>query len=144
MDEQVDVVDIKTISLAAAQRTAEGALSSARESGIAIVVVVVSAVGQLTLVQRMDGVSELALENAIGKARGALTFRRNTAALAEYFATDLMLGPPMQTRPNILAVEGGDVLKDADGTIIGAVGISGAHHSQDNKVVEAAVAAFSG
>ena len=142
MDVNDDVVDIKTISLAAAQRTAEGALASARETGIAVVVVVVSAVGQVVLVLRMDGVGELALENTTAKARGALTFRRNTAALAEYFATDMMLGPPMQTRPNILAVEGGDVLKAPDGTIIGAVGISGAHHSQDSKVVEAAVAAF--
>jgi uncharacterized protein GlcG (DUF336 family) len=144
MDETVDVVDIKTVSLAAAQRAAEAALNSARESGIAVVAVVLNAVGQVLVVLRMDGVGEVALENATAKARGALTFRRTTAALAEYFATDLMLGPPMQTRPHILAVEGGDVLKAADGTVVGAIGISGAHHSQDNKVVEAAVAAFTG
>jgi uncharacterized protein GlcG (DUF336 family) len=137
-----DTVQITTISLEAAQRVAAGATAAARAQGAAIVVVVLNAVGQVVVVQRMDHVVELALENATAKATAALTFKRSTRALSDYFHEDDSLGPPMTARRSILAVEGGEPLTAPDGAVIGAIGVSGSKHAIDHAIAAAGVQAL--
>lgn len=136
------VTSVPTITLTGAKLAADAALDSAREHGISVCVAVVNATGNLVLVERMDGVVEIALENSIAKAQAALNFKRDTGALSDYFQQDGSLGPPMTTRPQILAVEGGEPLRTGDGTIVGALGISGAKHAEDVVASAAAAAAF--
>jgi glc operon protein GlcG len=139
-----DAIEVKTITLEAAKRVAEGAVAAAAEQGAAIVAVVISSFGQLVVVHRMDNVVELALENAIAKANAALTFKRSTRALSDYFHEDDSLGPPMTARGSILAVEGGELLTDTDGAVIGAIGVSGSKHVIDHAIANAGVQALSG
>lgn len=136
------VTNVATITLEGAKLVADVSLSTAAEHDIAVCVAVVNATGNLIVVERMDGVVEIALENAIAKAIAALTFKRDTGALSDYFQTDNSLGPPMTARHHILAVEGGEPLYTSDGTVVGAVGISGAKHAEDVVASAAAAAAF--
>jgi uncharacterized protein GlcG (DUF336 family) len=139
-----DAIEVKTITLEAAQRVAEGAVAAAADQGAAIVAVIINSFGQVVVVHRMDHVVELALENATAKANAALTFKRSTRALSDYFHEDDSLGPPMTARGSILAVEGGELLTDADGTVIGAIGVSGSKHVIDHAIAIAGVQALSG
>ena len=139
-----DAIEVKTITLEAAQRVAEGAVAAAADQGAAIVAVIINPFGQVVVVHRMDHVVELALENATAKANAALTFKRSTAALSDYFHEDDSLGPPMTAHGSILAVEGGELLTDADGTVIGAIGVSGSKHVIDHAIAIAGVQALSG
>jgi glc operon protein GlcG len=137
-----NVTSVATISLAGAKLAAAVALDTAREHDIAVCVAIVNATGNLVLLERMDNVVEIAVENAIAKAQAALNFKRDTGALSDYFHQDDSLGPPMTTRPQILAVEGGEPLRTGDGAIVGALGISGAKHAEDVVASAAAAAAF--
>ena len=139
-----DAIEVKTITLEAAKRVAEGAVAAAADQGAAIVAVIINSFGQVVVVHRMDHVVELALENATAKANAALTFKRSTRALSDYFHEDDSLGPPMTARGSILAVEGGELLTDADGTVIGAIGVSGSKHVIDHAIAIAGVQALSG
>jgi uncharacterized protein GlcG (DUF336 family) len=139
-----DAIEVKTITLEAAKRVAEGAVAAADDQGAAIVAVIINPFGQVVVVHRMDHVVELALENATAKANAALTFKRSTRALSDYFHEDNSLGPPMTARGSILAVEGGELLTDADGTVIGAIGVSGSKHVIDHAIAIAGVQALSG
>ena len=139
-----DAIEVKTITLQAAKRVAEGAVAAADDQGAAIVAVIINPFGQVVVVHRMDHVVELALENATAKANAALTFKRSTRALSDYFHEDNSLGPPMTARGSILAVEGGELLTDADGTVIGAIGVSGSKHVIDHAIAIAGVQALSG
>jgi uncharacterized protein GlcG (DUF336 family) len=137
-------IDVRTVTLAGAKRVADAVLAAAAENDAAVVAVVLNATGNVVVVQRMDNVVELALENATAKARAALTFKRSTGELSDFFHQDTSLGPPMTARSTILAVEGGELLHDDDGTVIGAVGVSGSRHAIDQVCVAAGVAALSG
>ena len=139
-----DAIEVKTITLEAAKRVAEGAVAAAADQGAEIVAVIINPFGQVVVVHRMDHVVELALENATAKANAALTFKRSTRALSDYFHEDDSLGPPMTARGSILAVEGGELLTDADGTVIGAIGVSGSKHVIDHAIAIAGVQALSG
>lgn len=138
-----NVTSVETLTLDGAKLAADVALSTADDEGIAICVAIVNATGNLVLVHRMDGVVEIALENAIAKAVAAQTFKRDTGALSDYFQKDGSLGPPMTARHHILAVEGGEPLQTSDGTVVGAIGISGAKHAEDVVCSVAAAKAFS-
>jgi glc operon protein GlcG len=135
------VRSLETVTLAGAKRAAEAALSHAADGGWAVVAAVVGAQGELILVERMDGAVELAIDNAIAKARAAVTFKRDTDEGFEYLSKDPALFPPMSARPGILLVEGGKLFK-RDDVIVGAIGISGAKHVVDHECAEAAAAAL--
>ncbi len=137
-----NTMQIETLTLAGAKLAADAALATAEDEGLGVCVAVVNATGNLVLVNRMDNVVEIALENAIAKAVAAVTFRRDTGELSDYFQKDNSLGPPMTARHHILAVEGGDPLVTSSGTIVGAVGLSGAKHAEDVVCSKAAAAAF--
>ncbi len=136
------VTEVKTVTLEGAKRVAEAGIAAAAENGAAVVVVVLNATGEVVVVHRMDHVVELALDNASAKARAALTFKRSTGELSDYFREDQSLGPPMTARASILAVEGGEPLADADGSVIGAVGVSGSRHAIDQVCAAAAAGAL--
>jgi uncharacterized protein GlcG (DUF336 family) len=136
------VTTVETITLSGAKLAADVAIATAEETGIAICVAIVNATGGVILVERMDGVVDIAYENAIAKAIASQTFKRDTGALSDYFQQDKSLGPPMTARHHILAVEGGEPPRTSGGTIVGALGISGAKHAEDVVASAAAAAAF--
>jgi len=117
-----------TITLSKADLMVQGALSTARaQSAAPLAVVVLDAGGHLKALARQDGASYLRTDIAFAKAWGALGMgqsSRQLAARAEkqpiFFSSVV---PVAQGRMALSA--GGVLCFDADGSLVGAVGISG-------------------
>ncbi len=106
-------------------------------------VVVLDRGGHVTAFEREDGSSNKRFEIAHGKAHGALAFgmgSRSLMARAEsqaYFvaaATHAIGG-------SLIPVPGGVLVRNADGLIVGAVGVSGDTSDNDEKVATAGITA---
>lgn len=116
-----------TIPLATAIAIIEATLRDARARNAApLAVAVLDAGAHLIAMHREDGASLMRPDIAIGKARGAIGMgfgtrglaRRATGAPAFFQGLMAMSG-------DILPSPGGILLRDADGKLVGAVGVSG-------------------
>jgi uncharacterized protein GlcG (DUF336 family) len=125
-----------------AQSIVEGAESKARELGISIVTAVLDAGAHLKALRRMDGAVLASVDIAIRKASAAALFQANSEAIWEYCKP----GAPAQglqlTNGGLATFGGGMPLKQPDGTVVGALGVSGGSVPQDMEVARAALAAF--
>lgn len=129
------------IDLTTAQSIIAKALATGQQHGFKpLTVVVLDAGGHVIAVARQDGASNNRFDIAQGKAYGALALGMGSRALMEraeqqpYFiaaATAALAG-------RLIPVPGGVLVRDEDGTITGAVGISG--DSSDNDETAAATA----
>jgi len=132
------------LGLAQANAIIAAALAKGRElSLLPLTVVVLDAGGQVKALQREDGASLLRPEIAEGKARGALALGLGGRELARRAQS-------MQGFMNALSdlaggkavpVPGGVLACDADGLILGAVGISGDVSAQDEVCAVAGIQA---
>ncbi len=132
------------LTLAVASRIAEVALAKGRELGLApLTVVVLDQAAQQKLVLREDGASLLRPEIAMGKAFGAMALGFGGRELARRAAkmpgfmnafSDLCGG-------RAVPVPGGVLVRDAQGTILGAVGISGDASDKDEVCAVAGIEA---
>jgi uncharacterized protein GlcG (DUF336 family) len=122
------------LTLAAATRIAEVTLAKGRELGLApLTVVVLDQAAQPKALLREDGASLLRPEIATGKAFGAMALGFGGRELARRSAkmpgfmnafSDLCGG-------RAVPVPGGVLVRDASGTILGAVGVSGDASDKD-------------
>lgn len=91
---------------------------------------------------RMDGTFIGANDVAQRKARTAALFRVNSAVLGEH----LRPGAPAYTLENsnggLIGFGGGVVVRNREGSVIGAIGISGASVDEDEAIAQAALAAI--
>lgn len=126
-----------TISLAAARTIIATALTRATTSGCKpMTVVVLDAGGHVIAAERQDGASNKRFEIAHGKAHGAVSLGIGSRALmarAEqqpYFiaaATSAIGGA-------LVPVPGGVIVRDANGQLLGAVGVSGDVSDKDEEI----------
>ena len=133
-----------TIDLQTARTIIGEALAAARAKGFKpLTVVVLDAGGHLVAAEREDGSSNKRFEIASGKAHGALAFGMGSRALmtrAEqqpYFiaaATAAVGG-------SLIPVPGGVLVRDAAGTLLGAVGVSGDTSDNDEAAAAAGIEA---
>ncbi|MEO0425531.1 MAG: heme-binding protein [Pseudomonadota bacterium] len=129
-----------SIGLAAARRVAEAAEEEAVANDWPVVIAVLDDGGHIIYLQRDDRVQLGSVDVAIAKARSAVLFKRPTAAFEE------MVGSGRQgylAMPSVVAVEGGVPL-EIDGTVVGAIGISGVRSQQDGQIARAGAAALAG
>ena len=126
--------------------TARTIISAARAEAAArgfkpMTVVVLDSGGHVVAVEREDGSSNARFEIAFGKANGALALGMGSRALmarAEqqpYFiaaATAAVGG-------SLVPVPGGVLVRDGDGTLLGAVGVSGDTSDNDEAAALAGV-----
>ena len=124
-----------------ALKAARTALEDCRKRGYQVAVAVVdrSGVAQAMLRDRFAGPHTP--DTAIGKGYTAVSFRTNTLELA----TETQAGRPssgIRLRPGVVAV-GGGVLIEAGGSIVGAIGVSGAPTGEaDDQCAKAGIAAI--
>jgi glc operon protein GlcG len=123
----------KSLTLAAAKRIADAAEQEAIKNKWNVVMAIVDDGGHLVFLQRMDNTQLASVEVAIQKAKGAAMFKRNTKALE-----DIVMGgrTVMTTLKGVVPVEGG-VLLEADGHVVGAIGVSGVTSPQDGQIAKA-------
>jgi uncharacterized protein GlcG (DUF336 family) len=122
------------------------AQAHARELGLRVTVAVVDTGGLLTGLDRMDGAPPLSAQIAEAKAQGAAVWHRDGHALAEV-AQDrpaFVSAVSQMTRLPLIAGAGSLVIRDADGAVLGAVGVSGGAPDEDRACAEAGLAALGG
>ncbi len=123
------------IRLEAAGRVVEAARNHAQANGWAMVIAVTDAGGHLVLLQRMDHAAHGSVEVAQRKAATAAAFKRATKGFEETLASG---GATLRllSMHNAILMDGGIPLIE-DGRVVGAIGVSGMHPSQDGQVAEA-------
>ena len=117
-----------SIGLETAKSITAGARAAAKEYGLKpLTVVVLDSGGHVVSVEREDGAANNRFEIAFGKAYGALALGMGSRAimaraeLQPYFvaaATEAVGG-------RLVPVPGGVLIRDTDGHLVGAVGVSG-------------------
>lgn len=130
------------LTLAGARRAIAAAQAVAREIQVAMSVAVVDSGGQLVAFDRMDGADLVGIRLAQDKAWTALVNRMPTRDLAplaqpgaEFYGYDSVAAG------RTIVFAGGMPL-ERDGVLVGAVGVSGGSAEQDQRAVDAAVAAL--
>lgn len=127
------------ISLEGAKVLAAAAEAEALKRGWTIAVAIVDPTGGLVLFHSLDGTQAASQDVAIAKARTAARYKRPTKAMEDAIAGGRTAFLSMSEYG--LMVEGG-VPITRDGTILGAIGISGMTSAHDGEIAAAALAAF--
>lgn len=122
------------VTLKQAEQIVEAALAAGHaESMMPLTVAVLDAGGHLVAFKREDDSGILRPDIAIGKAWGALGMGVNSRLLRDRL-TDrphFIAGLVGASEGRFIAVPGGVLIRDADGRIAGAVGISGDTSERD-------------
>jgi uncharacterized protein GlcG (DUF336 family) len=119
----------------------DAAERKAAEMGHPFVIAVVDDSGVLKAFSRMDGAALLSVQIAQDKAYTAAGFGLATDAWHDFVKDDPPLA--MGAAPGIdrLVVFGGGYPVKVGDAVIGAIGVSGGHYSQDMEVAKAGLAA---
>jgi uncharacterized protein GlcG (DUF336 family) len=121
----------------------EAAETKAGEMGHPFVIAVVDDSGVLKAFSRMDGAALLSVQIAQDKAYTAAGFGLATDAWHDFVKDDAPLA--MGAAPGIdrlIVFGGGYPIKICD-AVVGAIGVSGGHYSQDMEVARAGLSAVS-
>jgi glc operon protein GlcG len=125
------------ISLQRAQAAIAAAVAEAKKRNWKMNLAVVDSGGNLVAFQRMDGAMLASIQIAEHKARAAATFRRPTKVFED--GVNLMHLNYLLAFDGIIASRGGIPLIE-NGSLIGAIGVSGGADSQDEIVSNAGAA----
>jgi uncharacterized protein GlcG (DUF336 family) len=128
-----------TITLAAALRVVEGCVQSATSMGKPMSIAVVDSSGLLKAFADMDGAPPLAERVARQKAWSAAGWNMPTMDWLKFMGDDPILIEGIPRIPG-LTVLGGGVPIHVEGVLVGGVGVSGSHYTEDEEVAQAGVA----
>jgi uncharacterized protein GlcG (DUF336 family) len=132
------------LSLAQAQAVVAAAIAEASELGVAMDIAVVDAGANLKSFARMDGAWLGSIDIAIKKARTSRFFDFPTGAIGELSQPGGPLYQIEVSNGGLITFPGGVPLLAGDGTVIGAVGVSGSTVEDDHAVASAGAAALGG
>ena len=125
---------MSVISLAEASAIVDAAIAAGRKAGLnPLTVAVLDAGGHMVAVKREDRSGILRVEVATGKAYAALGMGVPTRLLRDRLADrpNFVSGLSAASDGRFVAVPGGVLIRDKDGAILGAVGISGDASDKD-------------
>jgi uncharacterized protein GlcG (DUF336 family) len=132
------------LSLELANRIIEGALKHGRKTSCApLTVAVLDAGGHLIAFQREDRSGILRPDIAVGKAWGALGMGTSSGALAERLSGNpsFLNALAAMSQGRVVPAAGGVLVRQQDGTVVGAVGISGDRSEKDEACAVAGILA---
>jgi uncharacterized protein GlcG (DUF336 family) len=132
----------KDISLDQAQAVIAAAQAKAKEINTKMDIAVVDAGGNLKAFVRMDGAWLGSIDIAVKKAKTARDFDMNTEEIGKLSQPGGPLYNIEHSNGGLITFPGGVPLKDGDGTIIGAVGVSGSVVENDHAVAVAGAEAL--
>ena len=135
-----------SITQAATRTVIAAAQAHAAEFGLLITVAVVDSGGLLMGLDRMDGAPPLSAQIAEAKAQGAAVWHRDGHLLAEVAQERpaFVSAVSQMTRMPLIAGAGSLVIRDENGQVLGAVGVSGAKPDEDRACAEAGIAGLGG
>jgi len=128
------------ISLAQAQAAVHAAMAKAKEIDTRMDIAVVDAGGNLKAFVRMDGAWLGSIDIAIKKAKTSRYFDLPTGTIGELSQPGGPLYNIEHSNDGLITFPGGLPLKLEDGTVIGAIGVSGSTVENDHTVAEAGAA----
>jgi len=130
------------ITLEQALAVVSAAKSKAQQQGTLMNIAVVDAGANLKAFVRMDGAFLGSIDIAIKKAKTARYFNMPTGKLGELSQPGKPLYNIEFSNGGLITFPGGLPLKDKDGKIIGAIGVSGSSVENDHEVATAGAAAL--
>jgi len=130
-----------SIDAETAERAIAAAVQRARELNLAMSVAVVDEAGDLKAFRRMEGAGKLTIEIAENKAYTSASFGMPTHAWWDVIKDDGPLLHGFTHTPRLVVFGGGFPIME-EGRMIGAIGLSGGHYSQDMECGRAALEAI--
>ncbi|KAB1910180.1 heme-binding protein [Micromonospora tulbaghiae] len=126
-----------SVTIDAAQRILAAAVAKAEQMALPCVIAVVDESGVLKAFARMDGAALLSVQVAQDKAYTAAGFGMPTDGWYDFIKDDAPLATGAPAGIDRLVVFGGGYPITADGAVIGGIGVSGGHYTQDMEVARA-------
>jgi uncharacterized protein GlcG (DUF336 family) len=130
------------VSASLARRLIEAGAKKGAELGKAFTIAIVDGSGVLKALERMDGAPLVSVQVAQDKAYTAVGFGISTAAWHDFIKDDPPLADGAPSGIERLVIFGGGYPIQVDGQVVGAIGVSGGHYSQDQQVAEAGLEAL--
>ncbi len=125
------------ITLAQAEKMISVAKEKAKEIDTKMNIAVVDAGANLIAFARMDGAWLGSLDISIKKAKTARFFDMNTGIIGELSQPGGSLYNIEHSNGGLITFPGGVPVKDKEGNVIGAIGVSGSLVENDHTVAEA-------
>ncbi len=135
---------VKDISLAQAQQIVAAAVAQSEAMKVKMNIAVVDAGANLKAFARMEGAWLGSIDISIKKARTARFFDMPTGEIGKLSQPGGSLYQIEVSNGGLITFPGGVPIKAADGSIIGAIGVSGSSVENDDAVARAGAAAASG
>ena len=130
------------ITLAQAEKAIATAQQKATSIDTKMNIAIVDAGANLVAFARMDGAWLGSLDISIKKAKTARFFDMNTGIIGSLSQPGGSLFNIEHSNNGLITFPGGIPIKDANGEIIGAIGVSGSSVENDHTVAEAGALAF--
>lgn len=131
-----------SITLAQAEKMISVAKSKSIELDTKMNIAIVDAGANLVAFARMDGAWLGSLDISIKKAKTARFFDMNTGVIGELSQPGGSLYNIEHSNGGLITFPGGVPVKDTNGNIIGAIGVSGSTVENDHAVAEAGALAL--
>jgi glc operon protein GlcG len=131
------VEDKKVLTLTGAKAVAAAAAAEARRNQAGGAIAVVDDGGNLLYLERLDGTFTAASNIAIGKARSAANFRRDTRVFEDAIKNGRT---SLLANPELLPLQGGVAIL-VDGKVVGGIGVAGANSAQQDEDIAKLAAA---
>ncbi len=132
---------MQELTLEQANAAIQAAHEKSRQIGVAMNIAVVDAGANLKAFSRMDGAWLGSIDIAVKKARTARFFNMNTGDLGKLSQPGGSLFNIEHSNDGLITFPGGVLLRRSDGTIVGAIGVSGSIVEHDHAVAQAGAAA---
>jgi uncharacterized protein GlcG (DUF336 family) len=132
----------QTLTFEAATSVINAACAEANTLGKPMCIAVTDETGHLLGFARMDGAPQLSIDIAIDKAYTSASFGIPTHVWHDFIKDDPPLRDGAPSGIKRLVVFGGGYPITVEGAVVGAIGVSGGHYSEDQKVAEAGLAAL--
>ncbi|MEY9931682.1 uncharacterized protein GlcG (DUF336 family) [Catenulispora sp. GP43] len=128
-----------SINLDTAQAVIDKARAHSAAIGVPMNIAVVDAGGHLLAFARMDGAILGSIDIALAKAKTSILFNGPSENLWEFCKPGGPAPATELTNGGLIPYAGGLPVRDQNGTLIGAVGVSGGMPAQDGEVVRIAL-----
>jgi uncharacterized protein GlcG (DUF336 family) len=134
------VFEKASVSTESAHRMIAAAEAKASEIGVPMVIAVCDESGVLKAFSRMDGAALLSVQVAQDKAYTAVGFGLPTEGWHDFIRDDPPLAAGAVGGIDRLVIFGGGYPIKAGDRVVGAIGVSGGHYTQDMEVAKAGLA----
>lgn len=128
-----------SVTLEQAEQFSAAAKAKAKEIGVPMNIAIVDEGANLVSFHRMDNAWLGSVDISIKKAKTARFFDMNTGEIGKLSQPGGPLYGIEHSNGGLISFPGGVLLKDANGKIIGAIGVSGGSVDQDHEVASAAI-----